>query len=164
MENLAVGFAFVQVNEEQGALRVLLVRPARQDAHWVLPSALEGEDIREFFDAVRAALFSSRSSVEQVAGAFKTLNTPSGACTFHLVRAAHAEINPQFDSDRFFDARWASFEEAFHVSAASMEGALRWAERQSRKYLALAPCGSQGGLAARFEGSGTFAPPGIALA
>jgi len=134
MEYLVPGFVFVQVEEgQQDTLRILLVRPTGPGAHWIMPQAKGGESEEGLFSALRQDLFSPKSLLEPIVEANKTLTTADGKQPFQLVRVVRGDINPQFESERYLDARWASFEEAFHISSGHNETVLRWAERLSKK-------------------------------
>jgi len=120
------------VRAQAAAPRILLVRTAPA-VHWSLPTTHNGEQLEELIKRIGTELLPN-ASFTCPEGFQRAFELPEAHIEFHLV-TTDAELHPYFESDRFHDARWASFDEAFYIADIGLEPVIRWSERQSRKVL-----------------------------
>jgi hypothetical protein len=107
--------------------KILLVRTA-PNSPWILPVTSENETVEDLLTSIQSELmtFASFSRCENIV---RRVRTRDGAMEFELI-GAEAELRPYIESDRFVDARWASFEEARHAARADLEIVVQWARYQ----------------------------------
>ena len=127
-QHVVKGLALVR--RQAAGSKILLVRTAA-NAPWSLPTAEAGESVDQLLQALRADLF-PRTNLTQVADISRTFPLREGATSFELV-GTDADLLPYFESERFVDARWASFEEARHIVRRDLEEVLRWSKRLLHK-------------------------------
>lgn len=108
---------------------LLLVKSNRG---WGLPQA-------ECSDALRTrllqTLFPRNATFQDMPAAVKTFNQGDQPVSYQLTFSNTDALNPYVDCPEWTDARWASYEEAFHIGQVSQEEALQWAERTLKKHL-----------------------------
>jgi hypothetical protein len=116
------------------APKVLLVRHHPHCAYWELPETRDGESPGQLLAHLRDDCLPA-TNIDLLPDVFKVFATEAGDCSFHIAVANSVEVTPYFISRRALDARWASFEEAFHIARLDLAGVLRWSERNALKAL-----------------------------
>lgn len=111
--------------------QVVIVQDTQR--RWGLPYAARELKLEVFLDAVRKEL--SLDGVSSLEDLVKEATGEDGSVTarFHLLQAdsENLELNPC--SEVWLSAKWATFDEAFHVIRTEHEDASTWAERQIKK-------------------------------
>lgn len=120
----------VLVRRQPNGSRILLVRTAPATA-WELPVCVNGEGVAELLDVLKRELLPTANFIP-VEDETRIQNGSNGRINFHLV-GADADLPPYFESDRFIDARWAGFEEAWHIVRGDLGAVLRWSKRSLHK-------------------------------
>lgn len=110
--------------------KVLLVRTA--NSNWALPITAEGETLQQLLEMIKTDLLPSSAAIDVRNELLKHFEVKEGNVPFQLA-AVDADLNPYFESERYIDARWASFDEAFHIARLDLEAVVRWSERQAQK-------------------------------
>lgn len=129
------GLAFVRRSEERAGPRILLVRIRGEGNAWEFPESATGESVAHLLEETKRDLFPT-VQVDLTASLYKNFVTDTGERTFHLVVAtAGADIAADLQYRRTREARWASFEEAFHIARLDLEKVLRWSEHHVEKVL-----------------------------
>jgi hypothetical protein len=127
------GLALVRASAECNGSRILLVRSVGVEGKpWELPESAAGEHADRLLERIKGELFPP-AHVDFASSLYKTFATSAGERTFYLTVATAAEITPYLQSRRPVDARWASFEEAFHIARLDLEKVLRWTEHNAER-------------------------------
>lgn len=120
----------VLVRRQAEGSKILVVRTG-PNAPWMLPIARAGESCEDLLAALRSELFSG-VDCSQASDISRNAVTREGLVSFDFV-GTDAELLPYFESERYFDARWASFEEARHILRGDLQDVLLWSRRQLHK-------------------------------
>lgn len=129
------GIALVRRSEEHTGSRILLVRIRGEARPWEFPESANGESVAHLLEETKRELFPT-VQIDLGASLYKSFVTDTRERTFHLVVAtAGAEIAAHRQYQRTREARWASFEEAFHIARLDLEKVLRWSEHHVEKVL-----------------------------
>jgi hypothetical protein len=127
------GLALVRRSEERTGSRILLVRFCGEGKSWELPESATGGTLAHLVEETKRKLFPT-VQVDFASSLYKSFVTDTGERTYHLVVAtAGADIAPHLQYQHTREARWSSFEEAFHIARLDLEKVLRWSEHHVEK-------------------------------
>jgi hypothetical protein len=111
--------------------QVVIVQDTQR--RWSLPYAPRELDAKVFAEAVRKEL--NLGVLTPLEDLVKEITNEEGVvlARYHLLQAdsENMEINPY--SEVWLTAKWATFDEAFHVVRSDQEEISTWAERQAKK-------------------------------
>ena len=82
---------------------------------------------------VQASILVPGISLSLVTGPRKDFDSALGRVTYELAVTGQATLRPYLNSDDWRDARFASFDEAFHIIQKDQDDVLKWAERGMKK-------------------------------
>lgn len=128
--DLSIVNGLALVRRQVAGSKVLLVR-TEPGARWAPPIGQKGESIDELLQTLRAELIPQAEFI-RFPDLTRTVSSCGGKVAFYFV-GTDADLPSYFDCSRFFDARWASFEEARHIVRGDLEGVVSWSRRLLHK-------------------------------
>ena len=100
---------------------------------WGMPVGASGEPVAALLTRVQASILVPGISLSLVTGPRKDFDSALGRVTYELAVTGQATLRPYLNSDDWRDARFASFDEAFHIIQKDQDDVLKWAERGMKK-------------------------------
>jgi hypothetical protein len=123
-------FGIVVAHHSLSRPQILLVKT---NSGWAMPTAADCANTSLLLARIRGTLFAKDAPLELVDGPRKQFAGLAGTVVFELAISRTDQLREYIESDEWHAARWASFEEAFHIIAPYQEAPLKWCERGLRK-------------------------------